>query len=443
MEIKLKTSEQEQWYQTITFKLLTIGALVLVLLIPLSMVKSVIHEREQTDHEVEMEIMQQWGGPQVVSGPIMHIPVTYINTDKDGKTQKIKRWLHIMPDDLNANGKIDPEKKHRGIYETVIYTTDLSLQGHFNAFKNIQADVDEIDWSHAYMSLSISDNRGLKGKVNFKINDKIYEPEAGLITKDLGMTGMSVRYPINTELLKEPINFDITIGLSGAKSISFNPIGKNTNISLSSTWKDPSFNGSFSPYKSDITEDGFNASWTVTHLNRNFPQYWVGTKHSINEHQLGVELYLPVNHYQKTLRSAKYGILIICLTLLVFLFIELVKKKTIQLLQYLLVGLALVLFFSILTALSEQIGFIWAYIIASCAIITMVSLYSYGVLKDKVQSFWIAALLITLYLFLFILLQLNDFAFLAGNIGLFIALGFIMKASTKLKNTNAIQGASV
>ncbi|MCU4163303.1 cell envelope integrity protein CreD [Carboxylicivirga caseinilyticus] len=437
MEVKLKTTGTEQWYQTITFKLVTVGILILVLLIPLSMVKSVIREREATDQQVETEIMQQWGGPQIISGPIMHVPVYYNSLDKDGHEIKTKRWLHIMPDELNSQGFIEPDKKHRGIYETVIYNTNLSIKGNFDSLSKLNPDADEVDWSKACISIAITDNRGIKGKVDFKINNQSYDPEAGMATTDLATSGMTVKFPVSSEMLEQKIPFDIAINISGAKAISFNPIGKKTDINLSSTWKDPSFNGSFLPTESTISDDGFKAQWIITHLNRNFPQYWIGSKHSINEHQLGVELYVPVNHYQKSLRSAKYGILIICLTLLVFLFIELVKKKTIQLLQYLLVGLALVLFFSILTALSEFMGFTWAYLVASAAIISMVTLYSYGVLKDKVQAFWVAALLIILYAFLFVLLQLNDFAFLAGNIGLFVALAFIMKASTKLKSTNS------
>ncbi|MBS2097038.1 cell envelope integrity protein CreD [Carboxylicivirga linearis] len=439
MEVKLKTTGTEQWYQTITFKLVTVGLLILILLIPLSMVKSVIREREQTDQQVETEIMEQWGGPQIISGPILHLPVYYYTQDKNGHIKKTKKWLHIMPDDLNTEGYIEPHKRHRGIYETVIFNSQLSINGNFDSLNKLTIDADEVDWNKGFISLAITDNRGIKGKVDFKINNQLFEPEAGLISTDLATSGMSVKYPIDPQLISEKINFNITIDISGAKAISFNPIGKKTNINLVSSWKDPSFNGSFLPTKSQISDKGFEANWTITHLNRNFPQYWIGTKHSINENQLGVELYVPVNHYQKSLRSAKYGILIICLTLLVFLFIELVKKKTIQLLQYMLVGLALVLFFSILTALSEFLGFAWAYLAASASIILMVTLYSYGVLKDKAQALWVAALLIVLYTFLFVLLQLNDFAFLAGNIGLFVALAFIMKASTKIKSTNSSQ----
>ncbi len=432
----LNTNQQEPWYQTITFKMLLIGALVLILLIPLGMVKSVIREREMTDQEVELEIMEQWGGPQIVSGPTLHIPVYYNVKDKDGTLSKLKKWLHIMPDNLSIDGDIKSEERHRGIYETVIYNTKLSINGDFTKLNTIHTDADEIDWDNAHISLAVTDNRGIKGKVNFAINDLSYEPEAGMITRDLSISGMSVKYPINQDELDGEIKFDININISGAKALSFNPVGKKSDITLKSEWKDPSFNGSFLPNQSEISDKGFTANWSITHLNRNFPQYWIGSRHSINEHQLGVELYVPVNHYQKSLRSAKYGILIICLTLLVFLFIELVKKKTIQLLQYLLVGLALVLFFSILTALSEHIGFIWAYIAASLGIISMVTLYSYGILKDGKQAFWIFTLLIILYTFLFVLLQLNDFAFLAGNLGLFVALGFIMKASSKIKSAN-------
>jgi inner membrane protein len=437
MTENFKLSQQEKWYQTITFKMLLIGALVLLLLIPLGMVKSVIRERETTDQEVEHEIMEQWGGPQIVSGPVLHIPVYYSIKDKNGALSKLKKWLHIMPNDLTIHGNIKSQEKHRGIYETVIYTTELSLQGDFSELNTINQDADEVDWSSAHVSLAVADNRGIKGKVSFRLNGILQEPEAGMITRDLSTSGMSVKFPVNKDNLNEKIKFDIKLNVSGAKALSFNPLGKKSDINLKSEWKDPSFNGSFLPTSSEISDKGFTANWTITHLNRNFPQYWIGSRHSIHDHQLGVELYQPVNHYQKSLRSAKYGILIICLTLLVFLFIELVKKKTIQLLQYLLVGLALVLFFSVLTALSEHLGFTLAYIIAAIGIISMVTLYSYGVLKDGKQAFWIFTLLIILYTFLFVLLQLNDFAFLAGNLGLFVALGFIMKASTKIKTANS------
>ncbi|MCG8581584.1 MAG: cell envelope integrity protein CreD [Bacteroidales bacterium] len=436
MELITKQKNEESWYQTITFKVVMIGVLVLLLLIPLGMVKSVIRERQATEAEVERELFEKWGGEQVVTAPVLHIPTFYYV--KEGKElKKHKRWLHVMPEDLLIKGAVEPEIRYRGIYKKVLYNSDFTISGVFSHLNEVEVVADEIDWGNAYITIGISDNRGIKGELLFDWNGNEVEPEAGLVIQDLNSSGVSLKTNIPKEQLNEKFPFEAKFRLSGAKGLWFNPIGKTTKVHLNSSWNNPSFAGDFSPIDPIVNEEGFEANWTVTHLNRNFPQYWLGSSYSIDTHQLGVNLYDPVNHYQKSLRSAKYGILIISLTLLVFLFIELVKKKEVQIIQYLLVGLALVLFFSILTALSEHIGFSWAYLVASLAIITMVTFYSYGMIKDRQQAFWIFIMLSILYAFLFVLLQLNDFAFLAGNIGLLLALGAIMKASLKVRSSRS------
>ncbi|MBK3517843.1 cell envelope integrity protein CreD [Carboxylicivirga marina] len=432
MELITNERNEEQWYQTLTFKVVMIGALVLLLLIPLGMVKSVIRERQATEAEVERELFEKWGGEQVLTGPILHVP-TYYYLKEDEKLTKHKRWLHVMPELLSVNGSVEPEVRYRGIYKKVLYNSDLQIEGAFEKLDQMVINADEVDWESAYVTIGISDNRGIKGELVFNWNDHALEPEAGMVITDLNNSGVSLKVPLTKENLADKFAFDVKFKLSGAKSLMFNPIGKITKVDLESGWNNPSFTGAFSPIEPELNEEGFKAGWAVTHLNRNFPQHWLGRSFQIDTHQFGVNLYDPVNHYQKSLRSAKYGILIISLTLLVFLFIELVKKKEVQIIQYLLVGLALVLFFSVLTALSEHIGFSWAYLVAALSIITLVTSYSYGMIRDKQQAFWIFIMLSVLYLFLFVLLQLNDFAFLAGNIGLLIALGAIMKASLKIK----------
>ncbi|WP_430814593.1 cell envelope integrity protein CreD [Carboxylicivirga sp. RSCT41] len=436
MELITKQKSEENWYQTLTFKAVMIGVLVLLLLIPLGMVKSVIRERQATEAEVERELFEKWGGEQVVTGPVLHVP-TYYYVKEGKELKKHKRWLHIMPEDLMIKGAVEPEIRYRGIYKKVLYNSDFIITGKFNDLSKVDVVADEIEWGNAYVTLGISDNRGIKGELLFDWNGSAAEPEAGLIIQDLNTSGVSMKAPVLEDQLNQKLPFEAKFRLSGAKGLWFNPVGKKTSVQINSSWNNPSFVGDFSPIDPIVREEGFEAKWTVTHLNRNFPQYWLGRSYQIDTHQLGVNLYDPVNHYQKSLRSAKYGILIISLTLLVFLFIELVKKKEVQIIQYLLVGLALVLFFSILTALSEHIGFAWAYLVASLAIISMVTSYSYGMIKDKQQAFWIFIMLGILYAFLYILLQLNDFAFLAGNIGLLLALGAIMKASLKIKTSRA------
>jgi inner membrane protein len=422
----------QNWSESLTLKMLIIGLMTLLLLIPLSMIKDVIEEREETAQQVENEISNQWGNPQIITGPILSIPVVVLSELTNGEQQLTRKWLHVMPGQLTINGNINPEVRYRGIYKNVVYDSHLEIEGSFAGIEQNDETIQQIEWQGAQLTMGISDNRGIRGDVKIEWMGNTLVPESGTITKDIFSSGFSSKTPLTAESAKEEKPFKLTIELNGSKSISFVPIGQNSSITLSSAWKDPGFTGAYLPQNRKIDENGFLAEWHITHLNRNFPQQWIGKQFSTDDYQLGVNLFLPVNHYQKSLRSAKYGILFISLTVLVFLFIELTKKKRIHLFHYLLVGLALVLFFSVLTALSEQVGFNFAYLLASAVIIAMVTFFTYAILANRKQTLWVASILVVLYAFLFVLLQLNEYAFLAGNIGLLIALASIMKASLKL-----------
>lgn len=427
-------TNKTKWSNMLGFKSAIIAVIALMLLIPLGMIKSVISEREDAARDVENNISDQFGNAQTLAGPILNVPVEKSKTDKDGIITKERTWLHIMPSRLSINSNLEPEIRYRGIYKTAVYNSTSIINGNFVIpFK--EEDIDGIvEWDKACITFGVSDNRGIRGDVEVLWNNNELPTESGMITKNITKTGFSVRTAIKPETIHEVMTFDLKLNLSGSKSFSLLPLGQISEFKLKSSWKDPSFNGSILPEKRNITEDGFDAEWKLTHLNRNFPQYWQGQQFDVWEHTLGVDLFLPVNHYQKSHRSAKYGLLFITLTMLVFLFMELTKNKRIHIFQYLLVGLALVLFFSVLTALSEHLGFNVAYLIASLVNVSMIGYFAFGLLKDKTLTLWVITLLVIMYAFLFVLLQLNDYAFLAGNIGLLIALGFIMKASLKIGN---------
>lgn len=422
---------------SLTLKAAVITIIALLLLIPLAMIKGVISEREETAQEVENTISNQFGNDQILVGPILNVPIEKTYTDNEGKVSKERGWIHIMPSKLEISAHLVPEVRYRGIYKTAVYNSSSAITGNFSIpFK--EGDLDGVpEWEKACLTFGISDNRGIRGDVEVRWNNQTLPTESGMITKNIAKTGFSVRTPITETQRNENLTFKINLELSGSKSFSILPIGQISNIRMTSPWKDPSFSGSLLPQKREITESGFEAQWSLTHLNRNFPQYWQDKQFDVWEHQLGVDLFLPVNHYQKSYRSAKYGLLFIALTMLVFLFMELTKNKRIHLFQYLLVGLALVLFFSVLTALSEHLGFNLAFLVAAVINVAMISYFAFGLLKDKTLTLWVTALLVIMYAFLFVLLQLNDYAFLAGNIGLLIALGFIMKASLKISQKNS------
>lgn len=420
------------WVNSLTFKMAVIGIMILLLLIPLSMIKSLITERESTSLQVENDISAQWGHAQVLAGPILNIPTEKSAVDKNGNVIIERDWLHIMPSQLNIATQLNPEIRYRGIFKTAVYTSISEITGDFKFNVNPEEIVGTPDWSKAVVTFGISDNRGIRGDIEILWNNMPLEPESGMLTQAITKTGFSIKTPLTLTDLEKSIPFDIQLELSGSKTFALLPLGQKSTIDITSSWTNPSFSGNLLPQERNISESGFKAHWQLTHLNRNFPQYWQGSQFDVWEHSLGVDLFLPVNHYQKAMRSAKYGILFIVLTLLVFLFIELINNKKVHLFQYLLVGLALILFFSLLTALSEHTGFNIAYLIASVINIAVIGLFAYGLLQDVRLTSWVTGLLVLMYSFLFVLLQLNDLAFLAGNIGLVIILSVIMKASLKL-----------
>ena len=201
---------------------------------------------------------------------------------------------------------------------------------------------------------------------------------------------------------------------------------------MTSNWNTPSFDGAFLPDKRDINTSGFNASWKILHLNRNYPQSWLNNSFSVNNSAFGINLLLPIDNYTKTDRSIKYAILFIALTFLIFFFLELLNNKSVHPLQYILIGFALCLFYVLLLSISEHINYTLSYIIASVMTIGLITWYSLSILHDKKLSFLVGGNLVLLYSFIFTIIQLEDFSLLMGSIGLFLILALVMYFSKKI-----------
>jgi inner membrane protein len=427
--MKIEISNQGKWHQSITLKLALLAFLGILFLIPLQLIKEVITERQLNGEKVMKEISDQWATKQCFAGPVLNIPIRTIPSEKEEKT--VTKIWHILPDNLEIKGNIKPEIRYRGIYQSVVYDSEIQINGQLivpqsDALKNY-----EVLWNEAYYTIGISDNRGLKGKIILKTDMTELEAEPGVRDNDIFQSGISFINPVLIQGKK--INIAMNLNLSGSVGLLLTPLGKTTIAHLQSDWSSPSFNGSFLPVKRHIDEKGFYADWEVTHLNRNFPQSWTGNSYHPMESSFGVDLFQPVDHYQKSYRSSRYGILFIALTFLVLIFLEITGKETIHIFHYFLVSLGLVLFFSLLNSLSEQVGFNRAYLIASAATILLISLFTRTLFRDKKRSLIVFSLLVILYSFIFILLSLNDFAYLAGNIGLFLLLSVIMILSGKMK----------
>ena len=426
--MKIEISNNGKWHQSLTIKMGVLVFLGLLFLIPLQMIKLVILERQKNSNAVRSEISDQWAIRQYVTGPVLNIPLKTIPKNKD-ENVSFQTW-HILPDQLEINGEIHPEIRHRGIYKAVVYDSHLDFTGEFLIPDSYSIQDFEIQWKEAYYTLGITDNRGIRGNVKIETDSSEYEAVPGVKDTDLFKSGITFT-PVITESISSH-NFRISLNLSGSEGLFFIPVGKTTKTKISSTWNSPSFTGRFLPSKRTINSSGFIAEWLITNLNRNFPQSWIGSAYNINENFFGAELFLTLDHYQKAIRCAKYGLLFIALTFMVLIFLELTSEAKIHIFNYFLVALALALFFSLLTALSEHIGFSAAYLLSSVATIIMLTIFAKSFFAERKAVFIVSGLLVSLYAFIYIILSLNDFAFLAGNIGLFILLAIVMRFSGKI-----------
>lgn len=423
--------KKEQWYQTITIKMVILSLIGLGLLIPLQMVKMVIRERAQYADEARIEIGKLWAASQTITGPVLNVPGSRIISE-DGKTRTITTTLHILPENLNISAVATPEIRYRGIYETVVYDSEVELSGNFIVMPYLETDGFTYDWKRAYFSIGVSDNKGLKDKIVLISDGVSVEAEPGTVQNEVFKKGISFPFPI-ADIDKFSGVFNLTFKLKGSEGLYFSPVGKTTSVALTSSWTAPSFKGNFLPNEREIGDNGFTAEWVVTHLNRNFPQAWTGGVFLPENDAFGADLMLEIDHYKKAERSAKYGLLFILITFFVLIIIEIRSSERIHIFYYVLVALALILFFSLLSALSEHLGFNPAYLIASVATIGLLTAFFRSLVSKNWVIVVISGLLSTLYLFIFILLALKDYAYLAGNIGLFVLLAALMMASSKYR----------
>ncbi|HCC70246.1 MAG TPA: cell envelope integrity protein CreD [Bacteroidales bacterium] len=427
--MKNDNHKETKWYETLTFKMALLGIMAIMFLIPLQLIKVVISERAENSRAVKQQISDEWGKAQTITGPVLNIPVSGIIYSEDGKSKTTENVWHIMPENIDISGKIIPQVRYKGIYESVIYESDLKLTGIFLIPEQYNNPDIEIRWEDAYYTLGISDNRGINRELVMYTNNTQTDAKPGVFDSDLFNSG--VTFPAEIQVGEEKIDFEINLDLKGSSGLFFTPAGKFTHVIIESSWSAPSFTGNFLPESRSVSEEGFSASWYITHLNRNFPQSWFGSIHKPEKDSFGVNLLLEIDHYRKSERSAKYGLLFIAFTYLSLLFLELSSKVRIHLFHYFLVSLSLILFFSLLNSLSEHIGFSPAYLISSVATICLLSIFTGSLLKRPRYGLTIGGILILLYSFIYILLALNEIAYLAGNIGLFVALAAIMLLSSK------------
>lgn len=419
-------------------KMAFIAALIGLLLIPVNMIESLIRERESNGASAEREVADKWGGNQRVTGPILTVPYRIVARNDKGKADTSIGYAHFLPEALSITGSLDPEIRHRGIYDMALFKADLHLTGRFAQpdFSAWRVAPEDVLWDGAFVTLAVPDVRALAGDVPMAWNGGLSHcaPDnyAGSPVPDglHAAVAMGPRAPG-----KDGYAFETRLALNGSGSMEFLPMGKETRVKLASPWESPSFSGAFLPRENQVGKTGFSADWATFHLSRSFPQSWRGWEIGDKEwspYAFGVELKLPVDRYQKAMRCAKYAVLFIVLTFLIFFMNEAFDRRRIHPLQYALVGCALCLFYLLLLAFTEQLPFAAAYAIAAAGIVGMIGAYGAAVSGSRKRAAALAGTLAGLYAYLYTLLQLEDLSLLMGALGLFAILAAVMYLTRKL-----------
>lgn len=414
-------------------KALITGGLILLMLIPTVFIINLVNERKERQKAVTLEVSQKWAGSQTIAGPFLFVPYTYTALNQDKKEILVQSHFWILPDEMKVDGNLQHEIRKRSIYNVLLYRTNLKAQGHFTMQIPKDINPEQIRWNEIKVCVSLSDFKGIESRIIVKTNNRDVELSPGLPEDDLMDKGLSALAGFSAADANQTIPFNTTLNIRGSEQLHFVPLGGNSTYELQSSWPAPSFDGNSLPAtKPNVKDSGFNASWQFNKANLPFGTLLRSPKLKPSELAFGVTLVQPADQYAKTERAVKYAILIIGLTFSLFFIIDVMQKKPVHPVQYMLVGIALVIFYTLLLSFSEFILFDGAYTAASLATITLISFY----VKSHFGNWRIAGIftlvLSLLYTFIFVLVRLEDTALLIGSIGLFIILAIAMYLSRKI-----------
>lgn len=431
------------------------------------MILDLVQERQKLSESVTNEVAKGWGNKQVHTGPALVIPYYHYvqSEDKTKPPVKTKTQLIVFPENLNIDGKIDTESKYRSIYEVLLYKSDLKIKGNFkmpdNALTNIKNE--DLLLEEASLIMGVSDPKGINGAISLLWNGKPATLSPGMTdvsflsdqsyedTKSEFLTindpyvssiktGLQAKVPLDET--SQFFEFTYNLELRGSKALLFAPLAKSTMVHLNSTFPDPVFYGGFLP-EHNTNSEGFDAKWNIIEYNKSIPAFIKdNTSISLGDNLFGVEIQVLIDNYTKTYRAGKYMILFVILTFLVVFLTEIVEQINIHIFQYTLIGLALAIFFTLLLSISEFWGFNLAYSGAAVATIGLIFLYSLGMFKNKKSSALLLGLMVALFSYIYIIIQLEKTALLAGSIGLFVIIALTMYVTRKIKwfeESNATQ----
>jgi inner membrane protein len=430
------------WYDSILVKLGIIALLILLLLIPSAWIQSMIEEREQSQQDTLTSMTDAWADSQLITGPILVIPYKLRFIEKDKNNKEVSgfntEYAYVLPESLNIKATVGTELHRKGIADITQYQSKIAVHGNFAKLdlSKLGLPLDDLMPEKARLVFSFSDMKGLTSNPVINIQGQSIPAEPFFNDNKTSFNnGLQVNFPVaqNTGFA-----FDYTFDLKGTNELNFMQLGKTTNVEVTGDWKSPNFEGRYAPEKSQKDNNGFNAKWKVLDYNRPFPQQWLGndtlltSKKTVDQASFGVKFSLPIDQYRKTMRTTKYSCLIILLTFVSLFLTELIRKQRIHVFNYILIGAAMIVYYTLLLSFAEHLGYDAAYLIASVSTITLISWFTSSLLANKNVAFLFAAILSIFYGFIYVIIQLEELSLLIGSIALFVVVALLMYFSRKI-----------
>ena len=422
--------------KTFGFKIFTILILGLLLLIPMTFIDSIVRDRKNYQAEAVSSIIEPIGGAANIEGLIIAIPyMKKIILEKE--TTYKREYIFYMPNDYNISGDVEINLLKRGIFKVPILNSTLNIKGKFGKYNSNLYNLDENDstilFDEAIMIFGIGNKKNLLKLPKIIVNgNEELEYYQKTIKINLNMFRNIFLFNISKEKIFNGFEFETKIDIQGGNSLIINPMASDNYFNITSKWNDPSFTGGFLPTKREISKNGFNAEWNIASFNTSYNKYWTSEEFNENneyefennksQNNVIISFLLLNDNYQKILRSVKYSILFIFIPFFVLFLCEVISKKRIHPVQYILIGISNAIFYLLLLAISEHINFNISYLISAIMVILLTSAYIGCIIKSKKYILSMAIVEILIYIFLFGILQLTDYALLMGTLGLFIAI---------------------
>ena len=439
-------------------KAVVMGGLILLLLVPISHVESLVSERVGMRQQAAARVAESWGGAQTTAGVLLAIPVETsrvvveqsVSGRESQRTEITRNVLYVLPDTLDVKADAEPEHRTVGLYRTPVYLARVTREGEFlnRDFAHLlqQKEGRDVKWSEARLLVLNSESRALRA-----VDDLVVGGPAAKVAADAyaGSAGISTGVPPEALRESSAIPFRMKLTLAGSSRLNFLPLARKATIAIRSTWAHPKFEGAPAPLDPVINDDGFSARWSVLEINRNFGQSWYDSQvrddlpaeTAFAASSVGVTFYEPVDIYQRNYRAVHYAALLIVITFLAFFLWEHASGTAIHAMQYLMVGMALALFYLLLLALSEHLPFDQAYALSAGALVALITTYLSGVLGRLSLALGAGAGLAALYVMLYWILRSEDYSLLMGALLLFGVLATLMVTTRRLDWSNVARSS--